>query len=73
MYTRGRGANTSNYILKKSFLNAFCNILICKVLLSYFVVLCDDDSHYCFIKQVSKLFSYRSDVLKSFYPYGIID
>ena len=49
---RTRGVDTSKYVLKKvPFLHVFCNMFICKVLLSYFVVF-GDDFHYSFMKHL---------------------
>ena len=46
---KGEGVDTSKYVRKSPFLQVFCYIFICKVLLSHFVVVVDN-FHYCFIK-----------------------
>ena len=46
---KGEGVDTCVRTQNSPFLHVFCDIFICKVLLSDFVVF-DIDFHYCFIK-----------------------
>ena len=61
----GEGIEKSECVRKKTLLHVFCNIFICKVLSTYFLVF-DDEAHYYFIKHLLSLFSSLSNALHSF-------
>ena len=83
MQKGGRGSQAKAYAMhtmglthlstyaKKSIMNVFCNILISKILSSYFVVF-SNDFHYCPIKHLLRLVSCLSNFYSPFL-YGIID
>ena len=62
---QGGGLTHLRMYAKNPFLHVFCNIFLCKVLLSYFVVF-GDDFHCFFIQHLLCIFSCLSDVLQSF-------